>query len=153
MSALLHFVCRMVEEPPTMFGINDSGGSLVFGIAESLLSIFTFRKSHQDFLSSNDLPVAFKEHYPLANQSLLLILILTNHCTATTKNNKYRQSLFGCCDSKGEHNFCFVQITPSTSFHNILQIIFGNKFQWTRRKRDIHLKSTSQLYLIHCAKL
>lgn len=101
MSALLHFVSRMVEEPPTMFGIN-SGGSLVFGIAESLLSIFTFRKTHQDFLSSNDLPTAFKEHYPLANQSLLLILILTNHCTATTKNNKYRQSLFGCCDSKGK---------------------------------------------------
>ncbi|XP_055316228.1 dymeclin isoform X2 [Sitodiplosis mosellana] len=99
MSALLHFVSRMVEEPPTMFGIN-SGGSLVFGIAESLLSIFTFRKTHQDFLSSNDLPMAFKEHYPLANQSLLLILILTNHCTATSKNNKYRQSLFGCCDSK-----------------------------------------------------
>lgn len=100
MSALLHFVSRMVEEPATMFGIN-SGGSLVFGLAESLLSIFTFRKTHQDFLSSNDLPTAFKEHYPLANQSLLLILILTNHCTATTKNNKYRQSLFGCCDSKG----------------------------------------------------
>lgn len=83
-----------------MFGIN-SGGSLVFGIAESLLSIFTFRKTHPDFLSSNDLSTAFKEHYPLANQSLLLILILTNHCTASAKNNKYRQSLFGCCDSKG----------------------------------------------------
>lgn len=101
MSALLHFVSRMVEEPPTMFGFH-AGGSLVFGLAESLLSIFTFRKSHQDFLSSNDLPMAFKEHYPLANQSLLLILILTNHCTASAKNNKYRQSLFGCCDSKGK---------------------------------------------------
>lgn len=92
----------MVEEPPTMFGIN-SGGSLVFGIAESLLSIFTFRKTHPDFLSSNDLSTAFREHYPLANQSLLLILILTNHCTASVKNNKYRQSLFGCCDSKGNN--------------------------------------------------
>lgn len=102
-SALLHFVSRMVEEPQTMFGIN-SGGSLVFGIAESLMSIFTFRKSHQDFLSSNDLPTAFKERYPLANQSLLLILILTNHCTASAKNNKYRQSLFGCCDSKGKRD-------------------------------------------------
>lgn len=103
MSALLHFLSRMVEEP-TMFGVN-SGGSLVFGIAESLLSMFTFRKSHQDFLSANDLSTAFKEHYPLANQSLLLILILTNHCTATSKNNKYRQSLFGCCDSKGNYNY------------------------------------------------
>ncbi|XP_031616769.1 dymeclin isoform X2 [Contarinia nasturtii] len=101
MSALLHFVSRMVDEPTTMFGIN-TGGSLVFGLAESLLSIFTFRKTHQDFLGSNDLPTAFKEHYPLANQSLLLILILVNHCTANTKNNKYRESLFGCCDSKVE---------------------------------------------------
>lgn len=101
MSALLHFVARMVEQPPTMFGLN-SGGSIVYGIAESLLSIFTFRKNNQDFLTSPDLPAAFREHYPLANQSLLLILILTNHHTANSKNNKYRQSLFGCSDSKGK---------------------------------------------------
>lgn len=100
MSALLHFVARMVEQPPTMFGLN-SGGSIVYGIAESLLSIFTFRKNNQDFLMSTDLPAAFREHYPLANQSLLLILILTNHHTANSKNNNYRQSLFGCSDSKG----------------------------------------------------
>lgn len=107
MSALLHFISRMVEKPQAMFGINSSG-SLVFGLAESLLSIFTFRRTHQDFLSSNDLPMAFKVHYPLANQSLLLVLILTNHCTANAKNNKYRQSLFGCCDSKGETHFQFI---------------------------------------------
>lgn len=69
-------------------------------LSESLLSIFTFRKSHQDFLSSTDLPATFKQHYPLANQSLLLILILTNHCTM--KNNAYRTSLFGCSDSQGK---------------------------------------------------
>lgn len=98
MSALLHFVSRMVEMPHTMFGI-QSGGSFVFGIAESLMSLFTFRKTHQDFLTANDLPTNFREQYPLANQSLLLILILTNH--RTTKDNQYRLSLFGCCDSKG----------------------------------------------------
>ncbi|XP_037038754.1 dymeclin isoform X2 [Bradysia coprophila] len=97
MGSLLHFVSRMVEVPQNMFGIS-SGSSFVFGIAESLLSIFTFRKSHQDFLSSADLPATFKQHYPLANQSLLLILILTNHCTM--KNNAYRTSLFGCSDSQ-----------------------------------------------------
>lgn len=97
MGSLLHFVSRMVEVPQNMFGIS-SGSSFVFGIAESLLSIFTFRKSHQDFLSSTDLPATFKQHYPLANQSLLLILILTNHCTM--KNNAYRTSLFGCSDSQ-----------------------------------------------------
>lgn len=98
MSALLHFVSRMVEVPQTMFGIQN-GGSFVFGIAESLMSLFTFRRTHQDFLTSNDLPITYRDQYPLANQSLLLILILTNHCTS--KNNLYRASLFGCCDSKG----------------------------------------------------
>lgn len=101
MSALLHFVARMVEQPPTMFGLH-SGGSIVYGLAESLLSIFTFRRNTQDFLTSPDLPAAFKEHYPLANQSLLLILILTNHHTASSKQNKYRHSLFGCSDSKSK---------------------------------------------------
>ncbi|XP_017133274.1 dymeclin [Drosophila elegans] len=102
MSALLHFVARMVEVPHTMFG-SSSAGSFVFGIAESLLSIFTFRKQ-PDVLKSGqgsgggELSQRFRTHYPLANQSLLLILILTNHCTA--QENAYRASLFGCADSK-----------------------------------------------------
>ncbi|XP_037716322.1 dymeclin [Drosophila subpulchrella] len=102
MSALLHFVARMVEVPSTMFG-SSSAGSFVFGIAESLLSIFTFRKQ-PDVLKSGqaagggELLERFRTHYPLANQSLLLILILTNHCTA--QDNAYRTSLFGCADSK-----------------------------------------------------
>ncbi|XP_016940379.1 dymeclin [Drosophila suzukii] len=102
MSALLHFVARMVEVPNTMFG-SSSAGSFVFGIAESLLSIFTFRKQ-PDVLKSGqaagggELLERFRTHYPLANQSLLLILILTNHCTA--QDNAYRTSLFGCADSK-----------------------------------------------------
>ncbi|KAL5286763.1 DYM family protein [Megaselia abdita] len=100
MSALLHYVSRMVEMPHTMFGAT-SGGSFVYGIAESLMSMFTFRKN-QDLLKSSatgvELSEQFRDHYPLANQSLLLILILTNHCT--TKDNPYRTSLFGCSDSK-----------------------------------------------------
>ncbi|XP_026842486.1 dymeclin [Drosophila persimilis] len=101
MSALLHFVARMVEVPHTMFG-SSSAGSIVFGIAESLLSIFTFRKQQDVLKASNavggELSQQFRTHYPLANQSLLLILILTNHCTA--QENAYRASLFGCADSK-----------------------------------------------------
>ncbi|XP_016958691.1 dymeclin [Drosophila biarmipes] len=102
MSALLHFVARMVEVPHTMFG-SSSAGSFVFGIAESLLSIFTFRKQ-PDVLKQGqtagrgELSERFRTHYPLANQSLLLILVLTNHCTA--QDNAYRTSLFGCADSK-----------------------------------------------------
>uniref|UniRef100_A0A1Q3F6N5 Dymeclin n=1 Tax=Culex tarsalis TaxID=7177 RepID=A0A1Q3F6N5_CULTA len=98
MSALLHFLSRMTQVPATMFGFG-SGGSFVFGIAESLWSILTFARKQPDVLSAHDLPAAFKDHYPLANQSLLLILILTNH--NTTKDNPYRASLFGCADSQG----------------------------------------------------
>ncbi|XP_055636644.1 dymeclin isoform X2 [Toxorhynchites rutilus septentrionalis] len=97
MGALLHFLSRMTQVPSTMFGFG-SGGSFVFGIAESLWSILTFSRKQPDILSTHDLPTAFKDYYPLANQSLLLILILTNHCT--TKENPYRVSLFGCSDSQ-----------------------------------------------------
>lgn len=95
MSALLHFVSRKVQVPQAMFGMS-SGGSLVFGIAESLWSMLTFRRP-QDILTSADVPLTFKEHFPLANQSLLLILILTNHNTA--KDNNFRTSLFQCADA------------------------------------------------------
>ena len=57
----------------------------------------------------SELSQQFRTHYPLANQSLLLILILTNHCT--TKENSYRSSLFGCADSKEMAN------KDSATFH------------------------------------
>lgn len=93
MSALLHFVSRKMQAPPTMFGLS-SRGSFVFGIAESLWSMLTFRKP-QDILSASDIVLSFREHFQLANQSLLLILILTN----TTQDNAYRDSLFHCADA------------------------------------------------------
>uniref|UniRef100_A0A0K8TNJ3 Dymeclin n=1 Tax=Tabanus bromius TaxID=304241 RepID=A0A0K8TNJ3_TABBR len=98
MSTLLHFVSRMSQDPHSIYGTSSSG-SLVFDIAESFLSFFTFRKT-QDVLNTTaaDLPQQFKDHFPLANQSLLLILILTNHYT--TKDNPYRASIFGCADSR-----------------------------------------------------
>lgn len=94
-SALLHFVSRKVQAPPAMFGMSSSG-SFVFGIAESLWSMLTFRKP-QDMLSSTDVVLTFREHFPLANQSLLLVLILTNH--NTTQENGFRHSLFHCADA------------------------------------------------------
>lgn len=94
-STLLHFVSRMNVAPATAYGAS-TGGSLVFGFAESLWSMLTFKKT-PDILSTEDLPKTFKESFPLANQSLLLILVLTNH--NTTIDNPYRISLFGCSDS------------------------------------------------------
>lgn len=53
-----------------------------------------------DLAQSNGL-----RHTCLATQSLLLILVLANHCTA--QNNPYRQSLFMCANSEGK-SFFFV---------------------------------------------
>lgn len=121
MGALLHYVSRMVEVPQTMFGL-PGGSSFVFGLADTLMSIFTFRKTHQDFLSADDLPATFKLHYPLANQSLLLILILTNH--SSMKTNPYRVSLFGCSDSQGNNDLKLTRnivIIVCFNFFKILQ--------------------------------
>lgn len=43
-------------------------------------------------------------HAPLASQSLLLILVLANHCT-NDKNlpNPFRQALFSCTNSVGKY--------------------------------------------------
>jgi hypothetical protein len=39
---------------------------------------------------------------PLANQALLLVLVLVNHCTGDKNlHNPYRQALFSCSNSQG----------------------------------------------------
>ncbi|KAG5682839.1 hypothetical protein PVAND_012161 [Polypedilum vanderplanki] len=99
LATLLHFVSRMVQVPPSPYGHDNSGGSFVFGLAESFWSMLTFSKKQPE---NEELPKTFKEHYPLANQSLLLILILTNHNaddSVDIQNNPYRYSLFNCVNS------------------------------------------------------
>lgn len=102
LATLLHFVSRMNPAPSTPYGNMGSGGSFVFGLAESFWSMLTFAKKPVDALDSENLPKSFKENYPLANQSLLLILILTNHNaddSVDIQNNPYRYSLFNCSNS------------------------------------------------------
>lgn len=51
-------------------------------------------------LATNESPETMgimRSDSPLANQALLLILVLTNHCTTTV--NPYRHSLFACLNS------------------------------------------------------
>lgn len=102
LATLLHFVSRMNPAPATAYGNMGSGGSFVFGLAESFWSMLTFSKKPVDALDADDLPKSFKENYPLSNQSLLLILILTNHNaddSVDIQNNPYRYSLFNCTNS------------------------------------------------------
>lgn len=98
---LQHYVNqRTAPENP-----ND-GGSMVVGIATELWSILTLasiKKEETLFPESSKNIGLMSPHTPLANQSLLLILILTNHCTTTV--NPYRHSLFACLNSVGKFWF------------------------------------------------
>lgn len=73
------------------------GQSIVLGIATELWSILTFNRKAGEGLEVSE----NAEEVPLATQSLLLILVLTNHCTMQV--NPYRQSLFSCANS-GDNN-------------------------------------------------
>lgn len=119
----MHFVSRMITAPTTMFGLTSSG-SFVFGIAESLWSILTFRK--QPDALEVDLPTALRDIYPLANQSLLLIIILTNHWTSSNLN-LYRNSLFGCAnsqdDSPSKDTVVTFRIDFSTLYNTLCRIV------------------------------
>lgn len=100
LATLLHFVSRLKPLPSQgPYGFDNSGGSFVFGLAESMWSMLTFSKKTPE---SEELPKSFKENFPLGNQALLLILILTNHNaddSVDIKNNPYRYSLFNCSNS------------------------------------------------------
>ncbi|XP_026464132.1 LOW QUALITY PROTEIN: dymeclin-like [Ctenocephalides felis] len=101
--ALLQHISHCTKAPPSMFG-NASGGSFVL----DLWSLLTFSKSRSQTTQAlnSDSPEAlaenFRETTPLANHSLLLLLVLTNHCT--TQKNVYRDCLFSCVDTNDPSN-------------------------------------------------
>lgn len=68
----------------------QNGGSLILGIASGLWNALTFGYGRGSSEDGKD-PV-------LARLSLILLLVLTNHCTTDT--NAYREALFHCCDLK-----------------------------------------------------
>ena len=53
----------------------------------------------------------------LANQSLLLLLVLTNHCTLGRGGtaNPYREALLSFTDSNGESDVAFLSFTDASS--------------------------------------
>ena len=67
-----------------------AGGSIILGLASGIWNVLTLGYANRS--SENDKPAI------LSRQSLLLLLVLTNHCT--TEVNPYRDALFNCCDSQ-----------------------------------------------------
>lgn len=97
MKGLVQNFIEQKKAPPT-FSTNQ-GHSIVLGLASELWSILTLSRKDNETINSS-VNGDFHE-FPLATQSLLLVLILTNHCTM--QSNPYRQSLFSCLNSQGKN--------------------------------------------------
>ncbi|KAI1289319.1 Dymeclin [Halotydeus destructor] len=88
--ALLLTKCLMVNfinQAPAPY---DDNGSLIIGLASGLWNVLTlgYGRAEED-------PA---ERAVMARMSLLLLLVLTNHCT--TETNPYRDAIASCCDSQ-----------------------------------------------------
>ncbi|KYN04267.1 PREDICTED: dymeclin [Cyphomyrmex costatus] len=104
---LLHNFIQQEHAPPGLL-TQQSGGSIVFSIAAGLWNVIRMGIGS----SSKNIQVAHNgtaedeekkrdTETPLASQSLLLLLVLTNHCTAT--QNPYRNALFSFIDMQEDH--------------------------------------------------
>lgn len=93
MKTILQHYVRQKKCPATFYS-NGEGGSIILGLASGLWNILTlgYGRGPQSNLPNEAL---------LANQSLLLILVLTNHCTnEKSSHNPYRQALFSFTNSQ-----------------------------------------------------
>lgn len=99
---LLHNFVQQKHAPAGLFS-HQPGGSIVFSIAAGLWNVITMGMGNSSknvqVLSNGAVEEEEKKRdteTPLASQSLLLLLVLTNHCTAT--QNPYRNALFTFMD-------------------------------------------------------
>ncbi|XP_011698059.1 PREDICTED: dymeclin isoform X1 [Wasmannia auropunctata] len=99
---LLHNFIQQEHAPPGLL-TQQSGGSIVFSIAAGLWNVIrmgigssskNIQVTHNG--TAEDEEKKRDTETPLASQSLLLLLVLTNHCTAT--QNPYRNALFSFVD-------------------------------------------------------
>ncbi|XP_011648197.1 dymeclin isoform X2 [Pogonomyrmex barbatus] len=104
---LLHNFIQQEHAPPGLL-TQQSGGSIVFSIAAGLWNVIKMgigsgsknvQISHNG--TAEDEEKKRDTETPLASQSLLLLLVLTNHCTAT--QNPYRNALFSFIDMQEDY--------------------------------------------------
>ncbi|EGI58277.1 Dymeclin [Acromyrmex echinatior] len=104
---LLHNFIQQEHAPPGLL-TQQSGGSIVFSIAAGLWNVIrmgigssskNIQVTHNG--TAEDEEKKRDTETPLASQSLLLLLVLTNHCTAT--QNPYRNALFSFIDMQEDH--------------------------------------------------
>lgn len=105
---LLHNFVQQEHAPPGLL-TQQPGGSIVFSIAAGLWNVITMGmgsslKNVQVTSNGTSEEEERKRdtETPLASQSLLLLLVLTNHCTAT--ENPYRNALFTFVDMQESYS-------------------------------------------------
>ncbi|KAG6797925.1 dymeclin [Apis mellifera caucasica] len=105
---LLHNFVQQEHAPPGLL-TQQPGGSIVFSIAAGLWNVITMGmgsslKNVQVTSNGTSEEEERKRdtETPLASQSLLLLLVLTNHCTAT--QNPYRNALFTFVDMQEDYS-------------------------------------------------
>ncbi|XP_076765653.1 dymeclin [Xylocopa sonorina] len=105
---LLHNFVQQEHAPPGLL-TQQPGGSIVFSIAAGLWNVITMGMGSSlknvqvaNNGSSEDEERKRDTETPLASQSLLLLLVLTNHCTAT--QNPYRNALFTFVDMQEDYS-------------------------------------------------
>ncbi|XP_070524074.1 dymeclin isoform X2 [Cardiocondyla obscurior] len=117
---LLHNFIQQEHAPPGLL-TQQSGGSIVFSIAAGLWNVIRMGIGS----SSKNVQVAHNgiaedeerkrdTETPLASQSLLLLLVLSNHCTAI--QNPYRNALFSFIDMQ-DHTISQGQVTDTFKFN------------------------------------
>ena len=97
---LLQHYCQTVPVPIRWFRKPEQGGSIVLGLASGLWGLISRSGSSngQEVLDGAS---------DFSAQSLLLLLVLTNHCSGGPWNNPYRQALLSFTDSQDP-----VQVSP-----------------------------------------
>lgn len=97
---LLQHYYQQQKCPPT-FHSNSNSGSIILGLASGLWNVLTFGYGK----GSGGLGKSVLEVVVLAKQSLLLLLVLVNHCTNEKEFvNPYRQALYSFTNSQDSSN-------------------------------------------------
>ncbi|XP_076235594.1 dymeclin [Calliopsis andreniformis] len=127
-------VCKLlhnfVQQEHALPGLltQQSGGSIVFSIAAGLWNVITMgmgsslknvQVTSNGTSEEEDRKCDTKT--PLASQSLLLLLILTNHCTA--KQNPYRIALFTFADTQNDYSIMYEENTFKFNFNKLYSTI------------------------------
>lgn len=148
---LLTYFAQQNEAPSAY--LNEEGGSLVIGLATSVWSVLTLgygtaapaaaATAQNGAAAEGDEQTVSKT--PLGDVSMLLLLVLTNHCTdQASLTNPFREALFRCSGLKPKEH---TPMTGSASDNPSFRTDFSSLFR-TLSSSLATDESTLLLYLL-----